>query len=79
MEVVVMDTQYAFPDISYPHSKGMTLRDYFAAAALTGILADYTVNSTDEILTKTCYRMADAMLRERNKLAEPTQPGEERK
>ena len=41
----------------------MTLRDHFAAAALTGLIAngDYSPESTPIF----AYRMADSMLRER--------------
>jgi hypothetical protein len=58
---------------------GMTLRDYFAAKALTGLLADIkNVQRFDEISQKemiephalmatACYSMADAMLAERLK------------
>ena len=41
---------------------GMTLRDYFAAKALTGIAAD----SFEEV-AKLAYQVADAMLTERAK------------
>ena len=44
---------------------GMTLRDYFAAAALTGFWAvirpDQVWSNVD--VATTCYRMADAMLK----------------
>lgn len=44
---------------------GMTLRDYFAAKAMQGIIAkdDYSYASD---LSKTAYLIADSMLRERN-------------
>lgn len=46
-----------------PAQEGMTLRDYFAAAALGGLPA-----VLDETKTATwCYEMADAMLAERDK------------
>ena len=48
---------------------GMTLRDYFAAAALTGIVADsaVTVAETDEQsqVADWAYGLADAMMRQR--------------
>ena len=56
---------------------GMSLRDYFAAAALTGLVASLAdpanrakissdgKNHTD--FAKTCYVMADAMLAQRSK------------
>ena len=46
---------------------GMTLRDYFAAAALQGLLASIQPNqlwSGDDV-SVTCYRTADAMLKAR--------------
>lgn len=54
--------------------EGMSLRDYFAAQALTGILAA-TVRAVDaetadrlrEIKARDSYRMADAMLAERER------------
>ncbi len=44
-------------------SPGMTLRDYFAAAALTVSLGDVA----PEELAKQSYQIADAMLKERAK------------
>jgi len=48
-------------------SSGMTLRDYFAAKALQGIIAlqDGAGNQNDT--ARYCYEYADAMLTERNK------------
>jgi hypothetical protein len=46
---------------------GMTLRDYFAAAALQGLLASIQPNqlwSGDDVAV-TCYRTADAMIKAR--------------
>ena len=56
----------AFPLPDGVH-EGMTLRDYFAAAALTGTLASGSgVSSAD--LAKSAYEDADAMLAERQKI-----------
>ena len=60
----------AFPCIDGDH--GMTLRDYFAAAALTGLIAashspEGGVDYDDEATTESAYRTADAMLAERDK------------
>lgn len=48
--------------------RGMTLRDYFAAKAIGGLLADPNVkigaNEIDHV-AELCYRMADAMIRAR--------------
>lgn len=45
------------------HNQGMSLRDYFAAAALSGILpgADYSTKDAATV----AYQYADAMLAER--------------
>lgn len=53
-----------FPDTSGGHAaafRGMTLRDYFAAKAMQGMLAD---PSTPEIMdiAGAAYEVADAML-----------------
>ena len=62
---------YAFPfDVDFTQYTGMTLRDYFAAKTLQGILA----SAEDAIkpehangLAFVCYRIAEAMLKEREK------------
>jgi len=48
------------------HSPGMTLRDYFAAAALQGSLAGNRHLLTLGERAQEAYLMADAMLRERS-------------
>ena len=48
-----------------PAQDGMTLRDYFAAAALSGALYDASINAAD--LAKDAYGIADAMLAARDK------------
>lgn len=48
------------------HYEGMTLRDYFAAKALQGILSDPTVDNMADCLAKIAYELADAMINERN-------------
>lgn len=59
------DTKYAFPVLG---DNGMTLRDYFAAHWLTGYIANTT---TPDMSTGLCaeiaYKVADAMLKEREK------------
>ncbi len=45
-------------------AEGMTLRDYFANAALTAYFADGT-NSAKAVAAKWAYEMADAMLEAR--------------
>jgi hypothetical protein len=52
----------AFPS---DRSFGMTLRDYFAAKAMQGLLSNRNAEAAiDEFATKS-YRMADAMLKAR--------------
>ena len=59
----------AFPRPAYTHPNGeivldedgMTLRDYFAAKAMQGMLAS-DVNATRHIFAAQAYAMADAML-----------------
>ena len=58
--------------------RGMLLRDYFAAAALTGYLAAHADGETalpkKVEIAEYAYRMADAMLVERRKKPEPYTP-----
>ena len=49
------------------YSHGMTLRDYFAAKALVGLLSDTANVSSPELFAKVSYQHADAMLAERAK------------
>jgi hypothetical protein len=66
-------------DVHVPDQNGMTLRDYFAAAAMQGLVASGGVVPTIEAraqfgregvqlgsLAMQAYRMADAMLKTRN-------------
>ena len=61
----------AFPIVAsqfeYIANSGMTLRDYFAAKALIGIMADPTDTQpyTNDELAHWCYQVADAMLEAR--------------
>ena len=66
----------AFPvDVLYqqdgqPHrlvSYGISMRDYFAAKALAGMLADSEVKATREDFVERSYALADAMILERAK------------
>ena len=49
--------------------EGMTLRDYFAAKAMQGLLSAHFCSDeyTSEVIAATAYQMADAMLTERSK------------
>lgn len=51
----------------YPDSLGITLRDYFASAALTGLCAySGTMNSVNgEMTVSRSYAIADEMLKQR--------------
>lgn len=67
----------AFPVLrkpNYPHEKvdGMTLRDYFATKAMAALLCGFNSspeahNWTHNDFADDAYKMADAMLAERNK------------
>jgi hypothetical protein len=47
-------------------NKGMTLRDYFAAKAMTGLLtAEIVGEYSNEHVAEISYRIADAMLKAR--------------
>jgi hypothetical protein len=48
-------------------SEGMTLRDYFAAKAMQGALANPEVKETAGARSEWAYEIADAMLKERAK------------
>lgn len=57
----------AFPlEYSQVTSPGMTLRDYFAAKAMQGLVQTLTNSSTTTIVVE-AYEFADAMLAEREK------------
>ena len=61
----------AFPvcnEANVNNQEGMTLRDYFAGQALVAAAKD--PNCTCEDSAEFCYRMADAMLKERAKAQE---------
>lgn len=61
----------AFPcgDGRYKLYKGMSLRDYFAAKAMQGLMAGYYSASWPDpkILANECYLYADALLERREK------------
>jgi hypothetical protein len=61
----VPEVSTATGQVKIADAAGMTLRDYFAAAALQGLVARGAfVNNTDE-LAFTAYNMADAMIKKR--------------
>ena len=64
----INDGGQAFPravqfDDAFINGHGMTLRDYFAAAALQGNLIEPTASNDD--VAKWAYSLADAMLKAR--------------
>jgi hypothetical protein len=55
----------AFPTDSHEYNyQGMTLRDYFAAKAMQGLMAS-TIDATLKTFAQQSYKMADAMLEAR--------------
>jgi hypothetical protein len=58
--------QYFPDDKNANEEQGMTLRDYFAAKAMQGMLAAGENHRTDEIALY-AYDIADGMLKERGK------------
>ena len=46
-------------------NQGMTLRDYFAAKAMQGLLAGSLKSVVLGVIAGDCYKMADAMLKAR--------------
>lgn len=56
---------YAYPVPLEAFDPGMTLRDYFAAMALTGWMSSYDPEPANIALL--CYQLADAMMEERAK------------
>ena len=55
----------AFPIEKPPFHNGMSLRDYFAAKALQGVMACNGVYEDEKKLARWCYEQADAMLEAR--------------
>jgi hypothetical protein len=77
----IKDGGHAFPVLQYTQngyvvlaSGGMTLRDWFAGKALSGMLSypgderrgSYHNNSTPDLIAVDAYGLADAMLRARS-------------
>jgi len=53
------------------HEPGMTLRDYFAAAALTGFATNSGTGMSDRELAKWSYSIADAMIKVKKRGDQP--------
>jgi hypothetical protein len=47
-------------------NEGMTLRDYFAAKAMQGMLACEMLRATEQEFADRAYKVADAMLKARS-------------
>lgn len=58
------DGGFAFTVPEFPDSEGMTIRDWFAGHALTGVIAAGG-NLAWDATARIAYGMADAMLAER--------------
>ena len=60
----------AFPSGHDPKTgtadKGMKMRDYFAARAMQGMLAEPSLKATPEEFAQRAYMVADAMLKARD-------------
>jgi len=73
MNQPINDGGPAFPGMTYisqdgkKNPEGMTLRDYFAAAALQGILSNTEAGKAwnESDVARFCYFQADAMLKAR--------------
>ncbi len=76
MEDELGENPSAFPPNSYQtergvveiYDQGMSLRDYFAAKALAGIMVGGTKGDPIDSLADLSYKMADAMLKARQKI-----------
>jgi hypothetical protein len=53
---------FAFPNQWNFATKGMTLRDYFAAQALSGLVLDPQLGQEISTVASSAYRIADAMI-----------------
>jgi hypothetical protein len=60
-----MMNEKAFPNPHRTDELGMTLRDYFAAQALSGLINYSPEPDEHEAIAKLCYSLADAMLKAR--------------
>jgi len=63
-----MNKENAFPNPHYRDGSGMSLRDYFAAKAMQGMIANPSYSANDwskRDIAIQSYEMADAMLRAR--------------
>ena len=67
MKAYIDSVVQAFPTDHEGQMHGMTLRDYFAAAAMQGICASGpTKDFTDLTIAREAYALADAMIKARS-------------
>ena len=66
-ELIFIESKDEGATSHYRHYLGMELRDYFAAAALTGLITKFGGEAMKEQYAEWSYNMADAMLKEREK------------
>lgn len=57
--------QYAHGIMPSGHSEGLSLRDYFAAKAMLGLLSIPEIKGTPQRFALLAYEMADAMIKAR--------------
>jgi hypothetical protein len=50
------------PNMQYDEDRGITLRDYFAAKAMQGMMHDVS-QPVGEVIAEWAYQVADAMLK----------------
>ena len=62
---ITMDEPASWMEKTGGYAKDMTLRDYFAAKALQGLIEHGWNTMNDEEHAKTAYQIADAMLNAR--------------
>lgn len=55
------------PEGNSADQQGMTLRDYFAAKAMQGMLANNSIDIKANDIVHDAYYLADAMIKERSK------------
>ena len=60
-----MINEPAFPNPHYINHKGMTLRDYFAAKAMQGLISEPSTQGTMDEFAHRAYAIADAMMKAR--------------
>ena len=67
MSKLKLKNPYAFPCEKDEPGKGMTLRDYFAAKAMEGLISAFKgdVSAEFDIISIVSYKMADAMINQR--------------